>query len=299
MSFGKEIKYFMATIITNRASISYNNGTASITTVSNTTTASVNEALSIQKSSLTETYRVGDDLTYVITLQNSSEGAVTNVVVTDDLGSYDFNGSVLTPLSYGGSAQLYINGSFVSALTPVISASNIVFSIASIPAGGNAQIIYNATVNDYASGGTGSFLTNTASVAFECDCLCNQGSSDSETVVADSFAELRLIKSVCPNPIICGDRITYVIDIYNYGNIAAEGVVLTDTFTPPLEDIVVSVDGTIIPATDYTYVDGLLTLPAAESGYSITVPAASFVQNPVSGIFETTPGQVQIIISGS
>lgn len=289
----------MATIITNRATINYNNGTALATAVSNTTEAIISEALSISKTALSDTYRVGDYLTYVISLNNTSESTAANVTVTDDLGSYVFNDSIITPLDYGGSAQLYVNGIFVSLITPTVIENGIVFSIDSIPAGGNAQIIYNATVNEFASGAAGAQILNTASVEFECDCVCNQGSSDSETVTADTFAELRLIKSVCPNPIICGERITYVIDVYNYGNIAADEVVLTDTFIPPLEDIAITVDGVDIPESNYSYVDGVLTLPAATSGYALSVPAATYTQNPESGAFESIPGHIRIIISGN
>ncbi len=288
----------MATIITNRATISYNNGTVSLTAVSNTTSATVLEALSIRKLALSDTYKTGDDLTYSILLENSSDSDASDIIVTDDLGSYDFNGNTVTPLDYGGSAQLFINGSFVSDITPVINANSIVFTVPSIPANSNAQILYNVTVNEFANSSAGSEITNTASVDFECDCICNQGSSDSETVQAEEYAELSIVKSVCPNPIICGERVTYVIDIYNYGNIAAADVVLTDTFVPTLEDIAVTVDGVLIPESDYSYIDGTLTLPAEDSEYSLIVPAATFSQNAESGIYEVTPGHLQIIITG-
>ena len=100
----------MATIITNRATINYNNGAVSLTAVSNTTSATVSEAVSIRKLALNGTYKVGDNLTYSILLTNASDSAATNVIVTDNLGSYDFGGTTVTPLQYSGSAQLFING---------------------------------------------------------------------------------------------------------------------------------------------------------------------------------------------
>ena len=103
---------------------------------------------------------------------------------------------------------------------------------------------------------------------------------------------------MCPNPVICGDTITYTIKIYNYGNTAAENVVLTDDFNPAPTNITVSRDGVLLLGTDYTYIDGTLTVPATASA-PVTVPAATFVQDPVTGIISITPGVVEYTITGT
>ena len=60
----------------------------------------------------------------------------------------------------------------------------------------------------------------------------------------------------------------------------------------------VTVDGEIIPATNYTYESGLLTLPTG-GGTSITVPAATITQNPTTGETVVTPGTIVITVSGT
>ncbi len=289
----------MATIITNRATVNYRFGTTSASAVSNVTSTVLNGFLDIEKSSLSEQYRIGQEVTYIVTLTNNGNSALNNVTVIDNLGTYTNNGNGFTPLTYIGPARLFINGAFDSLLTPSVGTANVVFEIDSIPAGGNAQMIYLARVNGFANGEVGSAITNTATADGDCDCPCDsENVSDSHTITAEAFAELRIVKSVCPNPVICGGELRYVIDLYNYGNIPATDVILTDTFEPALADIAVTVNGEAIPESDYIYIGGTLTLPSGE-GSEITVPAANFVRNTVTGAIEVIPGHIQIIVTGT
>lgn len=285
----------MATIITNQATINYRFRNAAATAVSNTATTVLGAQVEISKNSLTEVYRPQQIITYIIGITNRGS-ALTDVGVVDDLGTYTENGNSYTPLTYIGPAQLYINGAFNSVITPDVEENGISFEIANIPAGGNAQIVYQVRVNGFAGVEEGSEITNTAIV--DCNCPCDVTDSDSHTIRAEGFADIRIIKSVCPNPVGCGEELTYVFDIYNYGNIPANNVVLTDRFEPALSDIAVSVNGVSIPDEDFSYVNGVLTLPAAGSDYEITVPAATFERNDTTGEYEITPGQIQIIVTG-
>ncbi len=286
----------MATIISNQASISYRYGTIEATAVSNVATAVIGSQLEIEKTALTESYRLGQDVTYVITVSNNSTVASQDLVITDNLGSYDFNGVELTPLTYLGPAQLFINGAFDSLITPTETDAEIAFSIDELPAGGNLQIIYRARVNAFASEGENSTIVNTASVEGGCIC-CGDAASDSATITVEDFADVRIVKTVCPNPVICGEDVAFVIEIQNYGNIPATDVVLTDTFMPPLEDITVTLNGVAVPEANYDYVGGVLTLPNG-NGNEITVPAAEFVRNEQTNEFSAVPGRVIITIKG-
>lgn len=288
----------MATIITNQARLEYRYGTATATAVSNTATTVLNSRLSVNKTALADCYRAGQNITYIISVTNSNASAALDVVVTDNLGAYSFNGNNITPLSFIGPAQLFINGVFNTNVTPIFNGNGVTFEIESIPANGNAQIIYIAQVNEYARLAVGSEIENTVNVGNDCDCPCDIPSSDSESISVCEYANVRIVKTVCPNPVICGDRIVYTFNIYNYGNIPATDVVLTDTFIPPLENIEVTVDGVLIPSEDYDYINGTLTLPAADSEYEISIPAATFVQNPNTGIVTPTPSSVVITVSG-
>ena len=287
----------MATIITNQATLNYRyGGETAVTTVSNIASTVLDNLVEISKTALNPTYRMDDNITYIINVNNRG-AAVDTITVRDNLGTYTEEAAQYTPLTYGGVANLYINGVLSNNLTVTTDANGVAFVITGIPAGSNAQIIYQGRVNRFADMECGGFITNT--ITAECDCLCNIEAEDSYTVAAECYADVGIFKSVCPNPIVCGEELTYVFDIYNYGNIDAEDVVLTDTFDPALADITVLVDGVEVPATNYTYVGGLLTLPAEGSGYTLTVPAATFARDEQTGEFLVNPGRLQITVKGT
>jgi len=136
-------------VFNNFATLSYNGGT----TNSNTVTGEILDILSATKIAVMDDYTAKDDTTYVITLLNSGTVPMTGVTVTDDLGGYDFSGTTVYPLEYTtGSVRLYING--VLQTTPTVTAGPpLVFSGITIPAGGNAIVIYETTVTAYHSYG--------------------------------------------------------------------------------------------------------------------------------------------------
>lgn len=288
----------MATIITNQATLNYRYGTSTATATSNITTAVLNGPLSISKTSLSQSYRVGQNVTYLITVTNNGTAGAEDITIIDDLGTFLSDGNNVTPLTYLGPSQLFINGAFESEITPTLGANNIAFMIPSIPAGGNAQIIYLVRVNSYASSEAGSEITNTATADFDCGCPCNEPVSDSYTITAEEFADVRIVKTICPNPVVCGSTVTFTFNLYNYGNIPATDVVLTDTFDPALSDIEVFVDDVLIPSEDYNYINGTLRLPALGSDFEITIPAATFERDDVGNI-TVTPGNVRIVVRGT
>ncbi|MDO4572501.1 MAG: hypothetical protein Q4C13_03965, partial [Clostridia bacterium] len=101
------------------------------------------------------------------------------------------------------------------------------------------------------------------------------------------------------NPVTDGSTLTSSFLIQNYGNTAATDVVLTDTFSPAPNPITVTVGGTALTDADYDYTDGTLRLPGTESSYSLSVPAASFVQNTETGEIAVNPGAVTIVVAGT
>ncbi|MBO5787003.1 MAG: hypothetical protein J6R45_06730, partial [Clostridia bacterium] len=109
----------MATIITNRATVNYSYGRSSAVTVSNTASTVLNGTVEISKFALSNAYRAGGDITYIITVTNSGNSALEDITVADDLGSIEFGNGRLKTLDYIGPAQLYTGGMYVSALTPI------------------------------------------------------------------------------------------------------------------------------------------------------------------------------------
>ena len=286
----------MATI-ENFATVSYTSGGISETKVSNLAEIGLESAISFTKSTLGETYGEDDVITYILSMTNTSASTITSVSITDDLGTFIFGTLELSPLTYTAPALLLIDGQDVSAQLTVdtSTAGSLVFSFPALPAGATANIVYRAAVNEYAPLDVNASVTNTATLTSDSDCADGTASA---TITAVSAANVSVFKQMSPNPVICGDTVTYTIRIYNYGNIAAENVVLTDTFNPAPENITVSRDGVLLIGTDYTYVNGTLTVPSTAQS-PVTVPAATFVRDATTGIVNVTPGMIEYTITGT
>lgn len=283
--------------IENFATVSYTSGGITETKVSNIAEISVESAVGFTKTSLGNTYTDNSVLTYILTVTNSSGSEVSGSTITDNLGTYTFGTTELTPLEYVSPAVLLINGQDVSAQLGVNSSvsGSLIFTIPTIPAGATANIIYKAQINDYAPLALNSTIVNTSTFESNSECA---DTSASATVSVANAANISIIKQMCPNPVICGDTLTYTIKIYNYGNTAAENVFLTDDFNPAPANITVSRDGILLVGTDYSYVNGTLTVPSATAA-SVTVPPATFNQDPVTGIITITPSVVEYTITGT
>lgn len=283
--------------IENFATVSYTSGGVAATKNSNLAEIELDSSLGFSKATLGTTYSSGAPVTYVLSVTNNSTATVTELTVTDDLGTFTEGATELTPLTFLSPALLLINGQDSTALltTDATSPNAVVFTFPSLAPGETANIIYNATPNSYAPLVQASTITNSATLQSNSDCADGEAST---TVTVSSAADIEVIKSMCPNPVVCGDTITYTVKIYNYGNIDAEDVVLTDTFNPAPTNITVSRNGVILTPDTYTYTDGTLTVPVQATAGD-TVPAATFVRNPETGEVTTIPGLVEYVISGT
>ncbi len=293
------IKSPMAIILTNQAVLNYRNGSTAETALSNITSTVLNGSLSITKSVMSDCYKASQILTYIINVRNNGSSTASNVIINDDLGTFNVADSRITPLTYIGNERLYINGDPDSGITAAESESGVIFEISEIPPKGAAQLIYLAQVNGYACCTLGSTITNTATAEDGCNCPCAESSNASAEISVCEYTDLRIVKSVCPNPATCEDRFTYTFNLYNYGNIPATDVVLTDTFEPSLKDLEIRANGDIIPPENYDYINGTVTFPSEDSDYFITVPPAECIRNPTTSAVESNPGMVQITISGT
>jgi len=278
---------------TNYATLSYNG----VMRTSNTVTGEFLETLSGEKTALTGQYNPDRDITYVISLVNSGTTALSGLTVTDDMGGYSFGTETLYPLEYKeGSLRYYVGG--VLQATPAVTAGPpMVISGISVPAGGNAILIYEAEVTDYAPLTAEATVTNTATVS-------GGGLVTplelSETVVAGTSADLSISKAISPATVTENGQLTYTFVIENLGNtaaVAADNIILADDFNPILDPITVTYNGTVwSEGTNYTYDETtgeFETLPG-----QITVPAASFTQNE-DGTWTVVPGTAVVVVSGT
>ncbi len=280
----------MATF-TNVATLTYNGNTA----VSNTVVGEILEVISASKTAIGNTYGVNDNITYAINLINSGTTALSGLTVTDNLGGYDFGTDELVPLDYvEGSVRYFVNGVLQEAPT-VTAGPPLVFSGIDVPALSNAAIVYEVSTNAFASPETDGVITNEAVIS-------GAGITPvtvSETVTSREEADLRITKTLSPTVVAENGEITYTFTIQNFGNeaVATDDVVLTDAFEPVLDITSVTFNGEpwTSPA-DYSYnqTTGLFTSVPGR----ITVPAATFTQNP-DGSFTVTPGEATLVIVGT
>lgn len=279
-------------IFTNRATLSYRNGTV----ISNVVTGEIVEVLSATKNALLDSYSQGDTVTYVIGLFNSGNTELAGVTLTDDLGAYSFGTSTAVPLTYiEGSVAYYLDGVLQPQPT-VTSGANLTVTNITVPANGYAQIIYQARVNEFAPIAVGGEITNTVTAT-----VGNESVTASETVSVINEPLLSISKALSPSTVSENGRLTYTFTVQNFGNtdaIATDNLSVTDTFDPVLEQITVTYEGqTWTEGVEYTY-DPSTGLFATIPG-NITVPAATYTQNPVTGEWDITPGSVTLTVTGT
>ncbi len=278
----------------NQATLTYGGNV----TTSNVVTGELQQAVSVAKYAVSDTYTQGEVLTYVISLVNSGTTPLTELTVTDNLGAYVLNGNDLVPLDYVADSLAYYVGGVLQP-TPAIAATDpLAVTGITVPAGGNAFLVYQARVNEFASPAQGGSVTNTVTVT---GTALPAPITASETVTSDSEAFLTIGKSLNPTTVSEGDRLTYTFVIQNFGNtpvVATDDAVVTDNFDPILSDLAVTFNGAVwTEGVQYTYDDTtgvFATIPA-----NITVPAATYTQNPATGAWSVVPGVSTLVVVGT
>lgn len=280
-------------IFTNQATLVYNGGSA----VSNVAVGELLEVLAAEKTAVEGTYAPGELVTYVVTVRNTGTGAFTGLTLTDDLGGFPSGGATVYPLTYEDGSILYFVNGTLQAAPAVTAVPPLVLSGISVPAGGNAVIVYQARANQFASPEEGSTLTNTVTVTGG---GLTAPVTATETVTAETGPEVTITKTISPAQVSDNGRVTYTFLIQNTGNEPVEAdddAVISDTFDPVLTDLAVTYNGTPwVEGVNYTY-DPATGLFSTVPG-QITVPAATFTQNP-DGSYSATPGTAVITVTGT
>lgn len=283
----------MATFF-NQATLTYNGTSVN----SNIVTGELVEVLSATKTALTGDYTTGDVVSYAVNIINTGTTDFTGLTVTDDLGAYTFGDTTLVPLSYiDGSIRYFVNGDPTAAPT-VIAGPPLTVSGITVPAGGNATIIYSARVNEFAPLGATGIITNTATVTgggVSADITAQS------TVPATTGVSLTITKSLNPTTVADNGQLTYTFVIQNTGSEPAtveDNLTVTDTFDPIIDITSVSFNGTAwAEGTNYTY-DETTGVFATVPG-QITVPAATYTQDPTTGAFVINPGTATLTVTGT
>ena len=276
-------------IFTNQATLTYSGGSAN----SNVAVGEILEVLSADKTAVSGTYTPGELVTYVITIRNTGTGAFTGLTVTDDLG-----GGANAPLTYEEGTVLYFVNGVPQAAPAVTPGAPLVFTGISVPANGNAAIVYQARANAFADPGLEGTITNTVTITGG---GLTTPVTATETVNAAIGAMLTITKTISPAQVADNGRVTYTFLIQNSGNeavTAEDDATVTDTFDPILTDITVTLNGvTLTEGVGYTYDEttGLFTtVPGV-----ITIPAATFTRDGATGEYTRTPGLATLIVTGT
>ncbi len=282
-------------IFSNQATLTYNGNT----TNSNIAYGELLDVLTAAKTAVEGSYTAGETVTYVVTLRNTGTAPLAGLTVTDDLGGYAFGTSAtLYPLTYvAGSATLFING--VLQPTPTVTAGPpLTVSPITVPAGGDAVLVYQARANEFADPSEGGTIVNTATVSG--DGLAADATA-SATVSADAEPRLAISKSISPSQVTDNDRLSYTFILQNSGSAALEATdnaVITDVFDPRLSALSVTYNGAAwTEGVQYTYNEatGLFsTLPGA-----LTVDAATVTQDIATGAYTVTPGLATLVVTGT
>lgn len=279
----------------NQATLSYSGGVIN----SNVVTGELIEVLSAEKTAVDTSYTQGGDVTYVISIVNGGTGAFTDLTVTDNLGAYEFGTPPvsLQPLTYvDGTVLYYVNG--VLQPSPAVTAGDtLTVSGISVPAGGNAVIVYQARANQFAPIGAEGEITNTAEIS-------GGGLvapiTVTETIGAAEGVSLSISKAISPATVSDNGQLTYTFVIENTGTepaVATDDIVVTDTFDPILDPITVTFNGeSWTEGTQYTYNEA--TGEFSTVAGQITVPAATVSQSP-DGAWVITPGVAILRITGT
>lgn len=287
----------MPTPFTNQATLSYNN----LITNSNVVSGTLQEVLSVSKSAISGDYRQGDTVTYGVSIINSGSTAYNDLTLTDNLGAYASGtaAGTVTPLTFiPGSVVLYVNGTRQTTAPTVSSNAPLTISNIDVPAGGNILLLYSANANQFAPQGATGSIANLVSVS-------GTGIPTPITATANmdasTDARLSVVKSLNPTTVVANQPLTYTFTIQNTGATAttpADNLILTDVFDPILDITSVTLNGVALTqGTDYNYnaSNGTFTTVANR----ITVPAATYAQNPTTGAWTITPGTAILRVTGT
>ncbi len=281
-------------VFSNQATLTVGN----VVTNSNIAYGEILEPLAVTKTAVEASYGPGSAVTYVVSLRNTGSTPITNLTVTDNLGGYTLNGTTVYPLELVETdVRLFIGG--VPQSTPNISAGPpLTVTGITIPAGTDAFLVYQARVNNFANPSVGGTINNTVTVTGG---NLTAPITATESIAAAAAPQLTVEKTISPTQVVDNDRVTYTFTIRNTGNqavTAADNAVITDTFLPVLTDLAVSFNG--VPWTEavqynYAQASGSFATVAGQ----ITVPAATYTQDPTTGAYTVTPGVATLVVTGT
>lgn len=281
-------------IFSNQATLTYNGNSTS----SNIAYGEILDILTVTKTAVEGVYAPGELVTYAVTLRNTGNAPLNGITISDNLGGYDVGGTTVYPLTYqAGSATLFIDG-VLQPVPAVTAGPPLVISGISLAGGSDAVLIYQARANEFANPNLDGVIENTVSVT---GVGLTSPVTASETVTAVAAPNVTITKSIAPSQVVDNDRVTYTFVLQNNGNqplVATDNAVITDTFDPILSALTVTFNGDVwTEGVEYTYNEATGLFSTVPS--QITVPAATYTQDPVTGAYTLVPGIATLVVTGT
>ncbi len=226
------------------------NGANNCVGVGVTSTATEADLRVVSKTAAPDPVVAGQNLTYVITVDNVGPAAATNVVVSDTLGSLVNTGGFQSAVASQGSCT-------PNAVTNGTS-QNLSCNLGTLNSGAQATVTVVVRPSIAVSGPR----TNTATVRSTDVGDPNQANnSGSVTSQVTAIVDVTAAKTATPSTVAAGAPITFVATIGNTGPSTAQTVQMVDTLPPNaafIDVVSVSGGGSCAPITAGT-VGGTLT----------------------------------------
>lgn len=216
--------------------------------------------LAITKSVSPGTVTSGQNITYTLTVINNGPTEATDVNVQDVLPG---------------------NLSIVSATPSTGTWLAPAWTIGTLANGASVSMIVIATVDPAFSGN----IANTATVSSPiADPVATNNSSTANVIVSPLLldADLAILKTVNPNPVIEGQGVVYKIRVENNGPATAQGVSVQDILPNQLTFVGVSTS----PGTSWA--SPIWTIGTLAAGSAVTLTIVATVNNGYTGTINNT-----------
>lgn len=222
--------------------------------------------LSVTKSSAPDPVRVGQELTYTITVSNGGPSPATGAVLTDALpGNVTFGSAAASQGSCSGT-------------------TTVTCSLGTVASGASATIVVKVTPT------TDVDLSNTATATSStADPNLLNNSATEATVVSPPSADLVLTKTA-PAAVAVGGPITYALTVRNAGPDAASSFTVTDTLPAGVTNPRSLSSGcTAAPGTITCGGGNLAVGQSASLSFTVTAPATAGPVTNTARITASTP----------
>ncbi|MGG3672532.1 DUF11 domain-containing protein [Bacillus nitratireducens] len=187
----------------------------------------------------------GQQVVYTIKVTNNGPDAAQDVTLTDDIPA-----EILNP-------EYSLDGGIT--FQPWTGS----LSLGTLLAGGTVQILIRGTVSGTASG----TIANTAVVSSTTFDPNLENNSDTSFVPVGSAADISVVKTASPSPVVAGELLTYTLVVSNAGPNDAENVTLTDVIPSEVLSPQFSIDGGVT----FNPWPGTLSLGTLANGATETV----------------------------